>query len=281
MRIIALVFSLVAVAVCTLAALGPERAEAAEPFILYEDWRTADHIRGDRWNGFVDSMQEFHHAVKGHKLSMHLRKEGATASDVGTIPIVHSRLFLASEALMTQLEVEAKVSSAEVTGCAANPTPSSLRAVALTLVRFGDGPANPPGVLTGDYLARIQIFRNSDSLDAPGLLRALGFLVHCADPACATSTPVSSVLFPDPVAVGQKVRLQLVWDAPNNQFLFGLDGSVLATPYPATANARPSSTPLADVRQNAILANCAAGRTLADGVAEVGEVSTNAAAIVP
>lgn len=282
MRLITSIVSLVVLAVCGLAVLGPDRAQATtEPFVLYEDWRTADHIRGDRWNGFADSAQEFHRTVKGHKLSMHLRKEGATTSDVGTAPLVHNRLFLASEALVTQLAAEAKVTSAEVTGCAANPAPSSVRPVALTLIRFGDGPQNPPGVLTSDYLARLHVFRNSDSLDAPGLLRVAGLLVHCLDAACAGSTPVSLVVFPDPVPVGKKVTLQLVWDSANNQFLFGVDGSMLATPYPAAANARPSSGPIADVRQNAVLANCTVGRTFADGGAEVGEVSTNAAAVIP
>jgi hypothetical protein len=271
-----------ALAVCGFAVLGPNRVDAAaEPFVLYEDWRTADHIRGDRWNGFADSAQEFHDLVRGHTLSMHLRKEGVTTANVGTSPLNHNRLFLASQALVTQVEAEVKVTSVEVTGCAGNPTPSSIRPIALTLVRFGDGPTNPAGVFIGDYLARLHLFRNSDSQDAPGVLHATGLLVHCLDVACATSTPVSSVTFPDPVEVGKKVKLQLAWDSSNNQFLFGLDGSVFAISYPASANARPSSSPLADIRQNAIVANCTAGRTLADGVAEVGEVSTNAAAVVP
>jgi len=280
MRTIAPIVALITAAVCGLAVLGPDRA-AAEPFVPYEDWHTADHIRGDRWNGFADSAQEFHRTVKEQKLSMYLRKEGATVSDVGTSPLIQNRLFLASGALVTQIETEAKVTNAVVTGCAANPAPSSIRPVALQLIRFGDGPANPPGVLTGDYLARVHLFRTSDSLDAPGLLRAAGIFVHCLDPGCAASTVLSSVAFPDPVPVGKTVRLQLVWDAANNQFLFGVDDSVLAIPYPAAANARPSSNPLADVRQNAVLANCMAGRTLADGVAEVGAVSTNAAAVIP
>src|SRR5215467_3114785 len=122
MRVAVSIFSLVALAVCAFAVLGPNRA-AAEPFVLYEDWQTADHIRGDRWNGFADSAQEFHHLVRGHTLSMHLRKEGVTTANVGTSPLNHNRLFLASQALVTQVEAAAKVTSVEVTGCAGNPTP--------------------------------------------------------------------------------------------------------------------------------------------------------------
>ena len=116
MRINVSIFLLGALA--GLAVLCPAGAAATvEPFILYEDWRTADHIRGDRWNGFADSTPEFHRTVKGHKLSMHLRKDGKATSDVGTSALVSNRMFLASEALVTQLQAEATVTSAEVTGC--------------------------------------------------------------------------------------------------------------------------------------------------------------------
>lgn len=267
---------------CGLALVGPGRAQALEPFALYEDWRGADHMRGDRWNGFMDSMPEFRRAVQGHQLSMRLRSEGRTDADAGT-QLQHNRAFLTTPTLVDQLQVEAKVQQVEVTGCVANPAPSVIRAVALTLNRFGDGPVPPvPGSLVGDYLARLQIVRASNSPDAAGVLRVQGRLFHCLDAGCLATTTVAAVDFPDAIGLGQKVRLQLIWDAPNNQFLVGVDHGVLQPlPYPAAANTRATVVPLADVRQSGVTASCTAGATVADGLAEIGRVFTNAAAIVP
>jgi hypothetical protein len=39
--------------------------------------------------------------------------------------------------------------------------------------------------------------------------------------------------------------------------------------------------PLADIRQIGIPANCTAGPTLVDGAVEVGEIRTNASAVIP
>ncbi|HUM15641.1 MAG TPA: hypothetical protein VL086_08130 [Candidatus Nitrosotalea sp.] len=267
---------------CGLALVGPGPVQALESFALYEDWRGADHMRGDRWNGFMDSMPEFRRAVQGHKLSMHLRSEGRTDSDAGT-QLQHNRAFLATPTLVDQLQAEVKVQHVEVTGCAANPAPSVIRAVALTLNRFSDGPVPPvPGSLVGDYLARLQIIRASNSPDAAGVLRVQGRLFHCLDAGCVATTTVAAVDFPDAVALGQRVQLQLIWDAPNNQFLVGVDqGALQPLPYPAAANARTSVVPLADVRQSGVTASCTAGATVADGLAEIGRVFTNAAAVVP
>lgn len=76
--------------------------------------------------------------------------------------------------------------------------------------------------------------------------------------------------------------MRLIWDSLNNQFLVGMDdGPLHSLPYPATANVRPTVVPIADVRQMGITANCTAAPTLADGIAEIGRVFTNASAVVP
>jgi hypothetical protein len=155
--------------------------------------------------------------------------------------------------------------------------------VALTLNRFSDGPTPPvPGSLIGDYLARIQLVRASDSRDIAGVLRVEGRLFHCLDAGCIAVTTVAATDFPDVIALGQKVRLQLIWDAPHNQFLARVDdGALHSLPYPAAANARPTVVPLADVRQMGITATCTGGPTIADGLTEVGRVFTNAGAVIP
>jgi hypothetical protein len=227
-------------------------------------------------------MSEFRRAVHGHRLSMHLRSEGVTTANVGTL-LQHNRALLNTPTLVTQLLVEAEVHRIEVIGCAANPAPSIIRAVALTLNRFSDGPVPAaPGSLIGDYLARLQLVRASNSADPEGVLRVQGRLYHCLDAGCITTTTVAAVDFPDAIALGQRVQLQLIWDAPNNQFLAALDnGALQPLPYPVTANARPTVVPLADVRQSGVTANCTAIATLVDAEAEIGRVFTNAAAVVP
>jgi len=273
---------LLALALCGLALIGQGGAQAVEPYTLYEDWHRADHMRGDRWSGAIDSMPEFRRAVHGHKLSMHLRSEGVTASNVGTL-LQHNRASLNGPTLVTQLLVEAEVHRIEVIGCAANPAPSIIRAVALTLNRFSDGPVPAaPGSLVGDYLARLQVVRASNSVDPQGILRVQGRLFHCLDAGCLATTTVAAVDFPDAITLGQRVRLQLLWDAPNNQFLVALDhGALQPLPYPAAANGRPTVVPLADVRQSGVTANCTAIATVVDAEAEIGRVFTNAAAVVP
>jgi len=139
---------------------------------------------------------------------MRLRTEGATDTDAGT-QLRHSRASLARPTSIDQIEVEVKVEHVEVTGCASNPAPSVIRAVALTLNRFSDGPTPPPpGSLVGDYLARIQLVRASDSRDTTGVRRVEARLFHCLDAGCVAVTTVAAVDFPDAIALGRKVRLQ-------------------------------------------------------------------------
>ena len=250
-----------------------------EPLALYEDWRSADDIRGDRWNGAVDSLQEFHRVVKGNRLSMYMRTEGATGSDSGTVLVAH-RLFFAPQGV-NQIEATVKVTLAEATGCASNPAVSDTRPIALTLVKFGDGPGPVPGDFTGDYLARIQIHRDSSTVDSPRVLKVRGVLAHCLNPGCIVTDTVGAVDFPTPVELEHDVRLSLSWDPFNNQFLYGLDDALMAVPYPPEANARPSSSPFADMRQIGVPANCTAGSTLVQGSVEVSDVRTNASAVIP
>src|SRR6266581_3170862 len=161
--------------------LGPKPLEAGqEPFALYEDWTTAPTIRSDRWNGGGDFGQETEREVRGDKLLMRFRREGGTGSDSGSTGFFSNRLNLVNPRSVDQMEVEFRVRDLIVTGCPVNATASIGRAAAIDLTRISDlppGTPSAPGDLTGDYIARVEARRLSDSTDPEEVLtvRALLF----------------------------------------------------------------------------------------------------------
>lgn len=95
-------------------------------------------------------------------------------------------------------------------------------------------------------------------------------------------TFVTQYVFPDLVRLGERVQLRLVWDAPNSRFLAALDdGPDVPIPYPPALHVGPARVPVADLRIHAVTANCSAGAVVSDTLIEVGDVATNASAVVP
>ncbi|MBQ0958175.1 hypothetical protein KAK06_04330 [Ideonella sp. 4Y11] len=147
-------------------------------------------------------------------------------------------------------------------GCAANTTPSTARARVIGnyfSTRVG-GPV--AGDFTGDVLAQAWLRRSSNSTDAPGVLRVAGGVPQCTNLDCSTSNNLGSVDL-GTANVGDKVTLQIEWDAANNQFLFIRDGGTpLAVPYTVTITGTPAR-PFNSLTARAEVANCMAGRAKA------------------
>lgn len=276
---------LVGVFVTALAFEAQPAQAGHEPFEVYEDWSSGRTMRSERWGGSVDSAQEINREVlkrKG-KLSMRLRREGATTSDAGFTGAFH-RLAFANPLAVDQVEATVEVKHLDVTPCAANVTfPSRIRTVQISLNKFNDGSSMGPGDLTGDHFGRIQVNRDGDSTDPRRWMRVQAFVFRCVDRPCSNAFSVGpGVFFADPVAVDQPFTLRLIWDALNDRFLAGVgSGPDVALPYPATANVKAPGLPFSDIRINGLAANCTAGPTVTDATIEVGEVLTNASAIVP
>ena len=262
--------------------LAPGLAQAShEPFAVYEDWQSAPEIRGDRWSGLIDSAQEVERRIQGHHLVMRYRKVGLlTIADVGSINAFH-RLTAANPVVIDQLEADVEVNRFEVSGCAANVTPSATVPAALTLTKFNDGTAGGPGNGTGDHLARIRVRRVSTSTDPEGVLAVEGSLFRCGDPACVGGAFVFLERI-GTVTVGERFTLRLIWDSPNNQFIYGVGDLDVAIPYAPGLNVRPAfGGQLADLRMQATVANCTTARTEADAEIKVYEIRANASAVIP
>ncbi|MBI3029811.1 MAG: hypothetical protein HYY64_09895 [Candidatus Rokubacteria bacterium] len=266
--------------------LAPVGGEAGhEPFGTYEDWTTAPTIRADRWLGSGDSGLETRRELNGEKLRMSFRKEGGTVSDAGSTGFFSNRLNLVPPSA-DQIEADLEIRRLTLTGCIANATATIARAATFDLNRFSDvaGP-RPPGDPTGDHIARVQVFRTSDSLDPEGVLTVSAVLFRCNNAPCSATTIVAGPIVLGQVAVRERFLPRLIWDSANNQFLAGLDSNPdVPLPYPAAANVQPANVPFALIRIQHLPANCtiaSGGPTVGDAEIQVREVHTNLSAIVP
>ena len=263
-------------------------AANADGLATYEDWTTAATIRSDRWVGSSDLGHERLREVRGGKLLMRYRREGATLSDVGATGFFSNRLNFRNPLRVDEMEVELNVRDVSVTGCPANATASITRAATVDLNRISDlapGTPSAPGDLTGDHIARVEVRRLSDSTDPAGLLTARALLFRCENPGCASTMLVGAPVVLGQVRTHRWFRVRLIWDPNGNEFRAGLDDDPDVTlPYPPEANARPANNPLAAIRLQHLPANCtvaSGGPTAGDAAIEVGTVRTNAPAIIP
>lgn len=252
-----------------------------EPFGIFEDW-IDQTIRSDRWRGDeAFGGQEVKREVRAGLLWMRFRREGETTiGNVGRQSSLN-QLNARNPTAIDQMEGDFLVLRMTVTGCAANPQPSRVRPARLVLGRFNDGSSMGLGDRTGDHFAGVSAFRDSNSTAPERVLRTQGFLSRCANATCSVSTTVSFINLPQTVFVGQRFTLRMIWDAPNNQFLFGVNNNPnVALPY-TVSDINPAVVPFATVEMNHTTANCTAGPTVTDAESVVREVRTNASAVIP
>jgi hypothetical protein len=265
---------------------GPGHA-SAEPVAIYEDWSTAATLRADRWTASSDLGLETEREVHGDKLHMRFRRAGGTGSD-SDASFFSNRLNILNPLSVTHLEVELKVKDVSVTGCPANATASIARAAAIDLNRINDlapGTPLPPGDITGDHIARVEVRRLSDSTDPVGVLTVRTLLFRCTNAACTSSTVVGTPMILGEVTTGERFRIRLSWDVAGSAFRAGLnDAPDVLVPYPPAVNARPANNPFATLRVQQLPANCtvaSGGPTVGDAEIEVRRVRTNASAVIP
>ena len=243
---------------------------------VYEDWSGA-RIRGDRWRGGeLSSGQEVVRDLQsvtgyGNYLAMSLRREGETDRNTGS-RTSSTFLNIANPAGIVQIQAFMGVLDVLVGRCQANTTPSEARLL-IGMTSFNDGSSTGPGDRTGDYNARVQAVRRSNSTDAPGILRLEGVVTRCQDAACSTEQQIGALkdLGVSP-PTGVAFSMRLIWEASNNRFLAGANanGNVVL-PY-TVSDALPPGQPSAGIEIRNSTANCTAGPTEADLEAGVGPV---------
>jgi len=257
---------------------GPGQA-SHQAFSVYEDW-SGPRIRGDRWRGGEASngqevLRELVTASFGQYFTMSLRREGET--DRNNLSRTSSTfLNLANPASIDQIEALMGILDVHVEQCAANATPSEARLL-IAMTAFNDGSSTGTGDRTGDYNAVVQAIRRSSSADPAGILRVEGRLTRCQNAACSTE---EQIVAPKDLGlslgIGVAFTMRLIWDAPNNQFLVGVNTDAnVALPYTAN-DAQPAVQRSAGIEIRNSTANCKAGATEADLGAGVGTIWTNA-----
>ncbi len=264
-----------------------------EPFGVYEDW-SSPTIRSDRWRGgeafgvplntmgepTMGGPTEARRETDTGALRMRYRREGGTASNVGGA-FSNNFLTVTHPLLVDQLEATFTVDDpVTVTACPENNT-SSARPARLLLGRLNNGQGTDIVDRTGDLLAGINAQRDSSSMDPPGVLQVFGFLLRCDNANCGATTLLSFVQLPS-VAVATPFRLRLIWDAPNQRFLFGLDDNPdVQLTYDPVVFFREARLPFANTEFGHTTANCVAGPAVVDSANRVGEFHTNTSAIIP
>jgi hypothetical protein len=261
-----------------IAARGPSPREA---FAVYEDWTNLT-IRSDRWRGSEQGGgQEIVRKVRHLHLAMRYRMEGFTSTDIG-FAIGGNTLATANPGQITQLAADAKVAAITTMECAANPRLTRTRALRLQIVKFNDGASTGPTDRTGDMMGRVQVVRDSDSLDPPDVLKVDGSVHRCQNADCSDVKRFGGMHNLGPVNVGAKFQIRVIWDKANKQFLFGFNTNA-DVPVPYTQNdALPAVAPAATLDQVSTPANCTTGGPIVtDSANRVFVVYTNSSAIIP
>ncbi len=152
------------------------------------------------------------------------------------------------------------VTEIALTGCAANPTASRVRPMRLKMGTFNDGSSTGPGDKTGDHFALLSAFRDSNSGDPPGVLQVGAAIRRCDNSPCSTAHDVvAPTLLPQTVAVGTKATLRMIWDPPNDQFLFSVGANPnVPLSYAPASDAAPAVQPFGSISLGGTTANCTA-----------------------
>jgi hypothetical protein len=150
----------------------------------------------------------------------------------------------------------------------------------ISLARFNDGSSTGPGDRTGDIEGVIAARRNGSSMDAEGVLRVDGSIVRSTTANGNFNSTLGSVTL-GMVNTGHAFTVVMVWDKPNKQFLFSLNGGIpQAVAYSASDSAE-AILPFAQIFQRHTVANCHDSTAVIDSTTKVGTVLTNASAVIP
>lgn len=218
-----------------VAACGP--AAAVEPWVLYDDFSAS--LSPDKW---PSKNHERFRSVEANVMRFAQGDWGDTNSSSGRVGNSWSNTLSRGTAV-TQLRSFVRVNEVNLTGCAANPAPTRVRARLLgTFFNTGN---RTPGSNVGDVLAQVYLYRDSNSADPVGTLRIEGSVVMCTDSSCNQATLIGTTGSLGTTTLGKNVLLQIEWDRVANQFTFIRDATG-ATPATAVVSYNTANISLDD-----------------------------------
>ena len=222
--------SICCVALLCAAGLTPQSAGAAEPWVLYDDF-SSTFLNPDKW---PDANLERSRLSVGGGLALTARDWGGTASDSGRQSYSWSDAVTRSGPV-SQFRALVKILAVENTGCAANSSPTRSRA--RLLASFFNTGGRTTGSQFGDVLAQVNVYRDSNSVDAPGVLQVNASAIVCSSADCSTSSGIGDTASLGAVNVGQNVLLQIEWDkavnSPLDTMVKGIDEVSFEAPHMA------------------------------------------------
>lgn len=223
--------------------------QAQEAYVTYDDFQLGPIDTG-RWSTFERSR-----VISGDGLSLVMREYGGTTGNVGR-SAVNWGDDLTNPLPISQMRAQLRINAVDVTGCAANPETSRVRARMLaTFFSTGNAAA---GNFTGDLLAQVYAYRDAGSADAPGVLRVLGFVSICSTSDCVTGTSVGTAQDLGTLSVGQNTVLQMEWDRPGKRIVFSRDnGAATGSVTYTQSDTQQPGRPLKSLQLRTDVENCA------------------------
>jgi hypothetical protein len=229
---------------------------ALEPFVLYDDFK-GQRIDPAKWVGgefYPGAGTKAIREVRGNRLHMKYRAYGQIGSDDKLHP---SSLFLATTtpAAITAMATTIRVRKCKATGCPSNPEATRQR-VGIHGAFFNTG-TRTCGSSVNDVRALVAL--RHLSTDPPDELTAVALVFHCTDLDCLTFSVIGSPQTLGIVKRREKARLQLQWDAANDQFLFQLNADpIVVSSYAPLPNAALPGRPFKLLEAVHVVANCTA-----------------------
>ena len=188
-------------------AIPTVRAQA----ILYDGFNGPD-LDATKWTADQSGsggLEIVRTVTKGKRLLLAHRVVGNVNTNTG-LNNSANRLRFATHRGFHSIRFKVNVTEVDVQGCDAVNTTAAGR-----VGFFGAYFSDSVGTVSAFLFAR----RESDSTDAPNLLRVTGNVTHCTDAECSSGEDLGTVDL-GTMPIGVNTALSLRWDEANNRFIF-------------------------------------------------------------
>ncbi len=238
-----------------LLAAAATPVQALEGYTNFDNFDGATAIDMKRWLA-----PERHRMIEGKALRMIQRELGSQTGNSGVFSSSNST-NMTNPTLITQIKGVITVNAFETTHCAANAEPSGVQARFVAQF-FNAGPGVPSsGNRTNDVGATVRLRRESNSGDAPNVLRVQGTVYQCTTSDCNYGSISLGDVDLGTALVGEAVTLQMEWDQPNKRFNFRRGTESVKRVNYAVSDALAPGVAFRAIGTRTTAANCLAGRT--------------------